>query len=64
MKKLYLTSDYSENPEHPRKGQVFKILDYEYDDSNPGHIYSYLCESLGDGKFYVLYPDEVEEFIE
>lgn len=64
MKKVYLTADYSDNPEHPRVGHVFKILDTNYDDFEPGYVYSYMCESLVDGKFYVLYPDEVEEFIE
>jgi hypothetical protein len=61
VKQVYLTSDFSDRDDHPKKGDIFKVLDTEYDDH--GFDYCYHCESLGDGKQYTLYPDEVEEFI-
>lgn len=62
MERLILIEDYSPRADHPKAGDKFKVLDYEMDDY--GHVFCYYCESLGDGKSYVLYPDEVEELIE
>lgn len=61
--KIYLKSDFSDREDHPKAGDVFKVLDYEYDGIEGGEIFCYYAESLKDGKSYVLYPEEVGEYI-
>jgi hypothetical protein len=62
--KIFLKTDYSDRDDDPKAGDIFKVLDIEYDEVvSDASVFCYYAQSLKDGESYVLYPEEVGEYI-